>query len=604
MKLIYQILLIAFFPTGLQAQEFVNDIIIPPIINDDNYHLNVIETEHNFNPNGTDSLNTMVKTFAFEDANNPGTTTILGPTLTWSYLHDLTPTVTNMLDEVTTCHWHGAHVPQFADGGPHQRIQPGETWPPFFQVLDKSATMWYHPHAMDLTYRHVQMGLSGMILVEDPLDGQDDPILSDIHDILPHDYGINDIPLIFQTKRFVRDNAGEIAIDTGGWYSNDYYYMVNGIVDPVLTVPADMVRVRILNGDSKFAFNLKFVEESGASFPAQMIATDAGYMTRSYELDDILMAPGERTEWLLDLRGQEGETIYVRNNASTKPADVIGDNVDRDLLKIVVGPSAGLLSPIIAFPIPLFPSEQPQLSEVTRERTKAFRRDNFNINGTLMSLHNIDSTLMDMMVVNDVVKMDSTELWTIDNQTGNAHPWHIHDIHFWVTSIIDADGMPIDRFDNPQLFDGPKDNVLVQKGWKLTYITTFEDFGTEVAPDSSYMYHCHILPHEDEGMMGQFVVWNGVGNGWPTAVRDNTLSTIRMDVFPNPTSNLLYLDGTTTRESTLKFFDMNGRLVKELRLPGFDGAIELSTEGLPAGMLVMDWQTDEGRAVRKVLINR
>lgn len=341
MKPIYLTLLFfLFLSTGIQAQEFVNAIQIPPIINQDDYHLNVIETEHNFNPNGTDSLNTMVKTFAFDDANNPGNMTILGPTLTWSYLHDLTPMVTNQLSEVTTCHWHGAHVPQFADGGPHQRIQPGETWPPFFKVLDKSATMWYHPHAMDLTYRHVQMGLSGMILVEDPEDGQDNPTLNFIHDILPHDYSINDIPLIFQTKRFVRDDAGEIAIDTGGWYSNDFRYMVNGIVDPVLNVSADMIRVRILNGDSKFAFNLQFVQEDGTSFPAQMIATDAGYMTRSYQLDEILMAPGERTEWLLDLRGFAGETIYVRNRTSTMPADVIGSSAaDRNLLKIVVEPS-------------------------------------------------------------------------------------------------------------------------------------------------------------------------------------------------------------------------------------------------------------------------
>lgn len=104
--------------------------------------------------------------------------------------------------------------------------------------------------------------------------------------------------------------------------------------------------------------------------------------------------------------------------------------------------------------------------------------------------------------------------------------------------------------------------------------------------------------------MGQFVVWNGIGNGNPTSVNVPGFSKIRMDVFPNPASDLLYLDGTSNRESTLRFVDMNGRLLKVLRLPAFDGAIELSTKGLPAGMLVMDWQTDEGRAVSKVLINK
>ncbi len=613
MKLIHKTLLfVVFCSASLGAQEFVNDIIIPPLINSDDYHLNVIETQHNFNPNGSDTLNTMVKTFAFEDANNPGTTTILGPTLTWSYLHDLTPTVTNNLTEVTTCHWHGAHVPQFADGGPHQRIMAGDTWEPFFKVLDKSATMWYHPHAMGLTYRHVQMGLSGMIIVEDPEDGMDDPTLNFLHRIFPNEYGVNDFPLIFQTKKFERNDAGEIAIQTEEGFKDDYYYMVNGIVDPVLNVPSSMVRLRLLNGDGKFAFNFEFKDAEGADFPAQMIATDAGYTTLTHMLSNILMSPGERTEWLLDLRGLEGDTFYIRNNVSGmpgSPGDIIGDAMttggyatDRDLLRIVVGPPAGPSSPIISFPLSLFPSEQPPLSAVTRERTKVFRRDRFDVSTT--PLYNIDSTLMDMMVVNDVVKMDSTELWTIDNQTNRAHPFHIHDTHFWVTEILDSFNVALDPAEYVELFDGPKDNVLVRPGWKLSYIATFADYGTEVAPDSSYMYHCHILPHEDNGMMGQFVVWNGVGDGNPTAVRDNALSTISMDVFPNPAQDVLYLDGTTNRESTLRFIDMNGRLVKNLRLPAFDGAIELSTEGLPTGMFVMDWQTVEGRGVSRVMIQR
>lgn len=593
---------------NLSAQEFVNDIIIPPLIQDDNYHLNVIETEHNFNPNGADSLNTMVKTFAFEDANNPGTTTILGPTLTWSYLHDLTPTVTNQLSEVTTCHWHGAHVPQFADGGPHQRIQAGNTWNPFFKVLDKSATMWYHPHALDLTYRHVQMGLSGMIIVEDPTDGQDDPILSVIHQILPTDYAVNDFPLIFQTKKFMRDETGDVAIQADDGFKDDYYYMVNGIVDPVLKVPAGMIRLRLLNGDGKFSFNFKFKNADGTVFPAQMIATDAGYMTRTYQMDSILMSPGERTEFLLDLRGfQVGTELFVENAVDGIPAGIIGNKAltdgyaqNRNLLKIVIEGSSAPPSPIIAFPINLFPSEEPPLSVVTRERTKTLRRDRFDLSNT--PLFNIDSTLMDMMVVNDVVKVDSTELWTLENKTNRGHPWHIHDTHFWVTEVIDADGNSLDPAAHPELFDGPKDNVLVQPFWKLTYIASFPDYGTQVAPDSSYMYHCHILPHEDKGMMGQFVVWNGIGSGSPTSIRNNELSTIRMEVFPNPAQEVLYLDGTSKHESILNFIDMNGRVVKRLRLPAFDGAIELRTAGLPSGMLVLDWRTTEGRGVSRVLI--
>lgn len=593
--------------TGLVAQEFVNPLQVPPLISyeNTNYHLNVIETEHNFNPQGSDSLNTLVPTFAFEDADNPGTTTILGPTIAWEYRNNVSPMVTNNLSEVTTCHWHGAHVPQSADGGPHSRIQPGDTWHPAFEILDKPATMWYHPHAMGLTYKHVQMGLSGMIYVEDASDV--DPTLSFINDILPHEYGVDDIPLIFQTKKFTRDAADNIVIQAEEGYKKDYTYLVNGIKDPVMTVPADMLRLRLLNGDGKFAFNFAFKFADGDDFPAQLIATDAGYTDRTYQISSILMSPGERTEWLLDLRRLEGETLYVHNLVSEIPNGVIGNSAttqgyaaNRDLLKIIVGPSTQWPSPIIAFPINLYPSEIPSLDEVTNTRVKTFRKDSFMVDGRMRHLFNIDSTLMDMMVVNDVVKMDSTEIWTIRNTTNIAHPWHIHDIHFYVTEILE-NGIAVDPIDYPQLFSGPKDNILVMPGWELSYIATFSDYGTRVAPDSSYMYHCHILPHEDNGMMGQFVVWNGLGD--PSSVADPRLSSRSMSLYPNPTQGHLFIEGGSTSNSTVRIYNLQGQKLSEVNLPPFDEVIGINVSNLPKGMTIVEWESKEGKAVSRLVID-
>jgi FtsP/CotA-like multicopper oxidase with cupredoxin domain len=211
------------FSVMIQAQaplpEFLNEIQIPPIVNNlDDYHLIAVDTVHDFNPMGTDTSLNGITTFAFRDANQTDTTklnTILGPTLIWRYKNQLTPAVTNMLPfDETTCHWHRAHVPQYVDGGPYQRINPGNTWRPEFRVLDKSATMWYHPHAMDLIYKHVQMGMSGMIIVEDPEDDLEDDLLAAIHDTLPTIYGVNDFPLIFQTKFFITlDDKKQIQSD-------------------------------------------------------------------------------------------------------------------------------------------------------------------------------------------------------------------------------------------------------------------------------------------------------------------------------------------------------------------------------------------------------
>jgi blue copper oxidase len=128
---------------------------------------------------------------------------------------------------------------------------------------------------------------------------------------------------------------------------------------------------------------------------------------------------------------------------------------------------------------------------------------------------------MDMAVVNDVVDLGATEIWTLDNQTSLAHSWHIHDIHFWVTEVIDGSINMLNPNEYPEIFKGPKDNVLVQPGWKLSYITTFSDFVTPIVATSSYMYHCHVRPHEDKGMLGTFVVWDG-----STDVEENDLSSI------------------------------------------------------------------------------
>lgn len=604
--------------------DFVNPMLIPPLITTPDYHLVVQDTVHNFNLFGTGKLNRNIATMAFNDTDNR-VMTVLGPSISWQFGNQINAQVSNELERVTTTHWHGAHVPPHADGGPHQRIQPGTTWTPSFEVKDKSATMWYHPHAMDLTYEQVQMGLSGMIYVEDPIG--EDPVLSSIHEILPTEYGVNDFPIIIQTKQFLQDTGNDsIWINNGFGYKNKYVHLVNGRVDPYLVVPPSMIRLRILNGDGKFAFNLGIGNANLDPNYFQLIATDAGYTDRSYEMTEILMAPGERTEWLVDLRGyNEGDTLFIYNKLSEIPPGVIGssahgnDGQDRLLLKLIVGSNSGPLSPIIAFPIPLHPSEAPPMDEVTNHRVKTFYRnlvvcdttyldDNQmeidSIDCTSKKHYNIDQTLMDMMVVNDVVKMDSTEIWTIDNTSDVAHPWHIHDIHFWVTQVVLPSGDIINRNNFPDslisIFAGPKDNVLVQPGWKLSYIATFADFGTPIHPSNSYMYHCHILPHEDKGMMGQFVVWDGSDTNVATKELEENIP--KMNVYPNPTDGLLYLEGDSQAKSLVRVTDIRGQVLRELQVAPFSGAISLNLENMPTGIVFVQWFTDKGRAVRKVIL--
>lgn len=599
------------------AQNYANPLMIPYLIDNDTIRLKVEVKRHNFNPFGADSLNTLVDAYAYNhvDSNN---LTILGPTIKWRYQRQTHTTVKNNLSHLTTSHWHGAHVPPYADGGPHQRIMPGNTWAIDFDILDKSATMWYHPHAMDITYEQVQLGMAGMIYVEDP---ELDPILSFIHDIIPIDYGVDDIPLIVQTKKFFRDSMGVVRIDSGGAGSNivgykaDYHYVINGRVDPFLEVPADMIRFRVLNGDGKFAFNLGLGDKNLNYEGIELIATDAGYTNRSYGLNSVVMGPGERTEWLADLRGREGDTLYLVHYGDRfydvyqgfPPKSIIGDSATTDgyskdtaLMRIIVTASTQPPSPIIAFPINLHPLETPPFDANTRMRDKIFTKEFDSAQNANVFL--INHRPMDMMYINDTINLGDTELWTIRNHTRHAHPFHIHDIHFWVTQIVDtANNDTLNPADYPWIFGGPLDNVMVMPGWHLTFVGVFDDFGVPFSDSmfaETYMFHCHILPHEDRGMMGQFAVWNGLS----TTVEEELPAHVQIKMFPNPASEKIYIKGKSKHPSEIRIYDLSGRKLKTYQMDTFSGVGWISVADIPRGYVMVEWLSAEGRVVNKVMI--
>jgi len=596
----------------LNAQQFINPIPIPPEINSDTVELQIDILDHVFNPNGTDSLSQPIQCYAFNVLGDTSLT-CLGPTIAWQYLHNVHTEVTNNLPHGATVHWHGAHIPVYTDGGPHQVIPPnppnngaaGNPWCIDFPILDKSATMWYHPHVMDHTYEQVQMGMSGMIYVEDPVDGDDDPILSQIHDTLPNEYGVNDFPVIVQTKKFIPDpnNPGGHVIDTAnGYKGSDFRYVINGVVNAYMEVPANVVRLRILNGDAKWSFNLGVFENADGTSPYgfQYIAGDAGYTDSTYAMDSVIIPPGSRFEWLVDFRGQENKTFYLANGVSTIPDAIVGSGVsgglsDSTILEIRVTAVDTPNSPISAFPIALHPKEIPDTTDQDRHRVKSFTGA-----GNMGDPFLIDNTPMNMGFVNDTVPLDSTEIWTIFNETRVAHPWHIHDIHFWVTEIFDTvSNSYIDPALYPELFCGPRDNVLIMPGWKMKWVGTFQDYGTAIAPDSTYMYHCHILPHEDGGMMGQFVVWNGLGVGVEEYFEDHLDAVI----YPNPAQEELFLKGKSRHPSDVRIFDLQGRLLARFAYTPFDGQIKIPTERLPRGMVMVEWRTEEGKFVRRVRLD-
>ena len=392
----------------------------------------------------------------------------LGPTLVMDRGDEVDVQLTNGLDETTTLHWHGMHLPAAMDGGPHQPVAPGETWNPHWLVDQPAATLWYHPHPHGETERQVGMGLAGMVIVRDELEAALP---------LPRDYGVDDFPVLVQDADpaagpLTRGEAGFI----GGLGST---LLVNGAVGPYLDVTTDVVRLRLLNASPARIYDFTFSDERTFA----LIATDGGLLEAPHETSSIRLSPGERAEILV--RMTPGETVVLR---SIDPhlgniAPFTGSSGGSDRFDVLELRAAPALESRGSVPDALVPIERLDPTTASAERT-------FRLNGT-----NINDKPMDMNRIDEAVTVGTTEVWNVRNEMAAPHNFHVHDVQFQVASV---DGEP----PSPELA-GWKDTVYLEPEREFRLVMRFEDY---TDPDPPYMYHCHLLRHEDSGMMGQFVV--------------------------------------------------------------------------------------------------
>lgn len=387
----------------------------------------------------------------------------LGPTVRAERGELVRFTVRNTLGESTTLHWHGMHLPAAMDGGPHQVIEPGETWSPEWVIDQPAASLWYHPHVHGATAEHVYRGLAGMFIIDDA----DAPAL-------PSAYGVDDIPVIVQDKRF-RDGQldGSSGLFTeAGVLGEDI--LVNGTPAPFFDVTTERLRLRLLNASNTRSYNFTFT--NGVTF--QQIATDGGLLESPVQLSYLMLTPGERAEIVVEIPA--GTSSVLRS-----VPQALGLNFwthrftgGADTLDILELRASDRLAPTEAVPTVLAASQD--LGEPTVRRSF-----------TMTSSSTINHATMDMSRIDEVVHVGTTELWEVRNGTGDPHNFHIHDVQFQVLNT-----------DDPTL-SGPKDTVYVPPGESVRLLMRFADYAD---PSTPYMYHCHILAHEDRGMMGQFVV--------------------------------------------------------------------------------------------------
>jgi blue copper oxidase len=413
---------------------------------------------------------------------------ILGPVLRARRGDEVEVTVENALDVPTTVHWHGLLVPGEADGGPQQLIDPGRAWRPILKVSQPPATLWYHPHPHHDTGRQIWMGLAGMLIVSDDSDSR----LG-----LPHIFGTDDLPLILQDRSFDSDGSldyGPSPLDTVYGARGDTV-IVNGAIAPFARVPAGAVRLRLLNAANAQNFELRF-RDRRTFF---VIASDAGFLPAPVPVTQLRISPAERFEILVDFADRKSVVLETGPDELMGMFGVISDSDS--------SPDGYL--PIMRFeptaPAPAVRAVPERLVEPAKaDPARAVRRRQFLVTNGIcrsrtqssahedtISLIGINGKGYDPARVDVETELGTSEIWEVVS-AGMAHPFHVHGASFRILSLK---GEP-----PPAHLAGWKDVALVEDTAEL--LVAFNQPATREHP---FMYHCHILEHEDAGVMGQYV---------------------------------------------------------------------------------------------------
>ena len=392
---------------------------------------------------------------------------LLGPTIRVDDGDEVDFEVTNSLNEPLALHWHGMHLPAKMDGNAHQEIASKQKWTSSFTINQKACTNWYHPHTHKKTAQHVYQGMAGFIIINDKE--------SDAID-LPKTYGVDDIPIVIQDRSFNDDGTLFYSAGSGMGMSSmrgmlGDVIIVNGVVNPYLEVPNKEVRLRILNGSNARFYTLKL--NNNKSF--KQIASDNALLESSVEMSEVKLTTAERAEIVIDFTNDAGKEFIL--------SDI---DAGFDILKIKVSKNATSTTKT--------PSKLIDLSSVIADKTQAVKTRVFELNMRQMRF-TINGKLFDKDRIDETINVDEVEIWEIKNLSNMVHNFHMHATHFHIIQRSDRE-VPLNE-------RGLKDTVFVPPKESVKVVLVMRDY---IDSKSPYMYHCHILEHENAGMMGQFVV--------------------------------------------------------------------------------------------------
>ena len=384
-----------------------------------------------------------------------------GPTIVATKGRTVQVTQTNGWKENITIHNHGHKAPASSDGHPIDYVMPGASKVYTYPNDQNAATYWYHDHAMDLSGSHVYGGLAGFYIIHDPAE-----------DALGLPSGKYDVPLMIQDKTLNDDNTLSYSTASDGPGFLGKLGLVNGVVSPHFDVDTHRYRFRILNGSNARIFKLAL--RSGQSF--QVVGSDGGLLGSPVSVTELIMAPAERYDVVVDFsKSAVGTVDALTNTDGSSP--LITDLVEFRVKNAVTDDSS--------VPAKLGQITRFEEAQSAGTATWTFSQD-FSGSGSTWV---INDKAYDPARLDQVSHLGSVYVWTIINASTFVHPFHKHLTEF---QVLDIDGQP-----PPPEESGWKDTVRVGAGSIVRIIFADQTY------TGTYVFHCHILEHEDHRMMLQ-----------------------------------------------------------------------------------------------------
>ncbi len=427
----------------------------------------------------------------------------------------------------TVTHVHGAQVLPESDGYPDAWVTPdGKTGPvraadPCHYPNDQQArTLWYHDHAMGITRLNVYAGLSGFYIIRDEQEER-----------LKLPSGEFDIPLMLQDRTFRADGSLVYPVARNAphpMWMQEFFgetTAVNGKVWPYLEVAPRPYRFRVLNASNSRFYHLTLLpadlngKVSGSAAdapPFQQIGSDAGFLPQPVSLHFLIAAPGERFDVVIDFSEHAGANFAMTNDAPapyTRGGEIVPPEV---MLFRVSKATSGEGTNSLPATLSSFEALNP--ADAVRERMLAITErdrpsDGYTMIGLLGQKHWMDP-------ITEEPQAGSIEIWSFVNATGDVHPIHTHLVRFQILNrqpfdaktymetgkvVFTGNPRPPETNERPAW----KDVVKTYPGYVTRVIQKFDlPAGTvfDKARDYRYVWHCHILEHEDNEMMRPYRV--------------------------------------------------------------------------------------------------